>query len=121
MANKKKNFEINNPKVQMKISKVTLVQLKHLYISQSLNQRESNSNNSSSTINQMKFKNWYMNITLKIQDTFQIKKTTRLDSGADQNCIKELLIPSQYYQGTKEQPPSINRNPLECKLSKAFI
>jgi len=49
-----------------------------------------------------------------------------LDSDAYQACIKEIsiaLIPSQYYEETKKQLPSINKNPFQSKykLSKANI
>lgn len=55
MANKRKHLKINNPKVQKKISQATFVQLKHLYISQSINTRKSNSNHKSLPIlNQIK-------------------------------------------------------------------
>ena len=44
MSDKRKKLEINNAKVQKKISKVTFAQLKHLYIPQSINISKSNSN-----------------------------------------------------------------------------
>jgi len=68
MANKKKNLCTNNPKFQGKILKVTSTQPKYFSKNQKiLNQRKSNSK-SLSIINQIRFKNWYIYITLKVQD-----------------------------------------------------
>ena len=47
-------------------------------------------------------------MTLKIQAHFEMKTTASFDSGADQNCIKKELIPSQYYERTTEQLLSVN-------------
>ena len=46
-----------------------------------------------------------------------------LDSGADQNCIKEGLIPSIYYEKTKQRLHSANGMALQIKyqLSNAYI
>ena len=54
-----------------------------------------------STINQINFQKLYIHITLKIKDSFELNTIVLLDSGADQNCIKEGLIPSIYYEKNK--------------------
>ena len=63
-------------------------------------------------VNHISFKKLY--IALKGQDTFKIKMAL-LDNDKDQNCIKEILIPFPYYEGTKEQLLDINRSPLQTK------
>ena len=45
---------------------------------------------------------WYINITLVINKTFTLTTTALVDSGADINCIREGLIPTQYYEKTKQ-------------------
>ena len=78
MSNKTEKLEVNNHKIRKKILKVTPSQPKHLYIPQSIHQRESTSSHSLSIINQINFKNWYINI----QDTFELKPITLLNNGA---------------------------------------
>ena len=58
-----------------------------------------------STIDQINFQKWYIHITLKIKDNFEFNTIALLDSGADQNCIKEGLIPSIYYEKNKRKTP----------------
>lgn len=42
------------------------------------------------------FKKWYCLITLKIED-FTVTLKVLIDSGADQNCIQECLIPTKIF------------------------
>jgi len=76
-----------------------------------------------STINQIHFQKWYIPITLKIKDSFEFNTIALLDSGADQNCIKEGLIPCIYYERTKEQLHCTNGMALQVKykLLNAYI
>ena len=90
-----KKLKLNNAEIRKKILKIILAQSKHLYIPQSINQIISNSNYKSlSIIIQINFKNWYIYITLKVQDNFELKIIALLDSVAYQNCIKEISISS---------------------------
>ena len=90
-----KKLKLNNAEIWKKILKIILAQSKHLYIPQSINKIISNSNYKSlSIIIQINFKNWYIYITLKVQDNFELKIIALLDSVAYQNCIKEISIPS---------------------------
>ena len=76
---KKKNLGTNNPRFQKKKFKVTSAQLEYFFKNQgSLNHRRSNSI-SMLIINQIKFKNWHIYITSKVQDTFKIKIITLLE------------------------------------------
>ena len=97
MANTTKNLGANNRKLRRKIFRVTSTQPEYFFKYQKgLNQRKSNAK-PLSIINQINFENWYIYITLKIQDNFELKTVALLDNGADQNYIKEELIRSQYY------------------------
>ena len=53
-----------------------------------------------SIIDETNSKNWYIYITLKIQDNFDFNTISLIDGGADQNYIKEELILSQYHERT---------------------
>ena len=46
-----------------------------------------------------------------------------VDSGADQNCLREGLIPSKFYEKTSEQLQSANGAKLQIKykLPKAYV
>ena len=46
-----------------------------------------------------------------------------IDSGVDQNWIKRGIIPTKYYERTKEHLASANGEPLsiKCKLNKGYI
>ena len=59
----------------------------------------------------------YIYITLKIKDGFELNTIALLDSSADQNCIKEGLIPSIYYEKTKERLQIANGMALQIKVS----
>uniref|UniRef100_A0A0A0LU92 Peptidase A2 domain-containing protein n=1 Tax=Cucumis sativus TaxID=3659 RepID=A0A0A0LU92_CUCSA len=61
-------------------------------------------------------------IVFKVKD-FQLETLTLFDSGADQNVIQEGLVPSKYFEKTKESLTGAGGNPLniEFKLSKVHI
>jgi hypothetical protein len=65
---------------------------------------------------------WYSKINLIVKDkTYEL--IALIDSGADLNCIQEGLIPTQYYEKTKESLRGANGNRLQVsyKLSSAKI
>ena len=45
------------------------------------------------------YQKWYALVTLKIYD-FKITLKALIDTGADQNCIQEGLIPTKYFEKT---------------------
>lgn len=65
---------------------------------------------------------WYTKIKLIIKDT-SYEFTALVDSGADLNCIQEGLIPTQYYEKTKESLRGANGHRLQVsyKLSRVKI
>ena len=65
---------------------------------------------------------WYALITLIIYD-FKITLKALIDTGADQNCIQEGLIPIKYFEKTTEGLRGANNNRLKInyKLSKVHV
>lgn len=56
-------------------------------------------------------------------DDFNIETVAFIDSDADQNCIKEGLVPTKFCDKTREQLMSANGAPLKIKykLDKVYI
>ena len=54
---------------------------------------------------------------------FSTSAVPLIDSGADQNCIREGIIPTKYCERKKEQLCSINGGPFNTryKLNKGYI
>lgn len=63
---------------------------------------------------------WYSKINLNIKDK-KFELVGLIDSGEDLNCIQEGLIPTQYYEETKESLRGANgiRLHVSYKLSNA--
>ena len=74
------------------------------------------------TIKQIKFKKWHTKITIIIKD-FTLTTTTLIDTGANLNCVQEGLIPSRYYNKTKERLCSTNESRMDIRyeISKSHI
>ena len=74
------------------------------------------------TISQVTLQKWYSMITLVVND-FSTKVVAPIDSGADQNCIRERIIPSEYCDRRKEQFCSAKGEPLyiKYKLNKGYL
>ncbi|KAA0066381.1 Enzymatic polyprotein [Cucumis melo var. makuwa] len=77
---------------------------------------ESDNINSISKVHNQK---WMSKIVFKVKD-FQFEALALIDSGADQNIIQEGLVPSKYFEKTKESLSGAGGNPLniQFKLSK---
>uniref|UniRef100_A0A9I9CQI6 CCHC-type domain-containing protein n=1 Tax=Cucumis melo TaxID=3656 RepID=A0A9I9CQI6_CUCME len=65
---------------------------------------------------------WMSEIVFKVND-FQLEALALIDSGADQNVIQEGLVPSKYFEKTKESLSGAGGNPhnIQFKLSKVHI
>lgn len=74
-------------------------------------------------IERISFQKWYCLITLSVSNDFQRNIIALVDSGADQNCLREGLIPSKFYEKTSEQLQSANGAKLQIKykLPKAYV
>ena len=66
---------------------------------------------------------WYISIKLVINNTFSIRLPALVDTGADLNCIQEGLVPTRYYEKTRERLNSANGSQMEIKykLPKVHI
>jgi len=65
---------------------------------------------------------WYSIVKIVVND-FSTSAATLIDSRADQNCIREGIIPAKYCERTKEQLCSTNGEPfiIRYKLNKGYI
>ena len=66
-------------------------------------------------LQQITYQKWYINITLIINKTFTLNTIALVDSGADINCIREGLVPTQYYEKTKQDLSTANGSKLWIK------
>jgi len=75
-----------------------------------------------SLINRIHNKKWYSKIRIKIQD-FELSVVVLIDTGADLNCIQEGLVPTKYYNKTKETLRSANGSKMQItfEISKAHV
>jgi hypothetical protein len=69
------------------------------------------------------FKKWYVEVTLIINTEFQITTIALLDSGADMNCIQEVIIPTKYYEKHTEKlhQASGTRLNIEYKIPCSYM
>ena len=70
----------------------------------------------------MTIKKWYSAVKIVFNE-FSTSAVPLIDSGADQNCILEGMIPTKYCERKKEQLCSANGEPLNTryKLNKGYI
>ncbi|GAV69029.1 LOW QUALITY PROTEIN: Peptidase_A3 domain-containing protein, partial [Cephalotus follicularis] len=66
-------------------------------------------------IEKITFQKWHINITITIQDSFKLQTTALIDSGAQMNCIQEL-IPTKYFEKTKQRLSTANGENLRVKF-----
>jgi len=73
-------------------------------------------------ISQVTFQKCYSVVKIVLHN-FSINAIAAIDSGADQNCIREGIIPTKCCERMKEQLCSANEEPLniKCKLNKGHI
>ncbi|GAV87345.1 RVP domain-containing protein, partial [Cephalotus follicularis] len=57
-----------------------------------------------------------INITITIQYSFKLQTTALIDSGAQINCIQEGLIPTKYFEKTKQKLSIANGDNLRVKF-----
>ncbi|GAV67800.1 hypothetical protein CFOL_v3_11304, partial [Cephalotus follicularis] len=66
------------------------------------------------------YQKWRINITITIQYSFKLQITALRHSNAQINCIQEGLIPTKYFEKTK-QNLSINGENLRVKVTNVYI
>lgn len=74
-------------------------------------------------ISRINYQRWYVHVYIKIKEEYVLESIALVDSGADQNSIREGLIPTKYFEKTKEELCSANGAQLviNYKLSNAKI
>ena len=66
---------------------------------------------------------WYCDIDIRISSDYNLRVNALIDSGADQNCIKEGLVPTKYLEKTTESLYGANKQKLDIsyKLTNARV
>ncbi|GAV80964.1 hypothetical protein CFOL_v3_24423, partial [Cephalotus follicularis] len=67
-------------------------------------------------IKKITFQKWHINITITIQYSFKLQTIALIDSGAQMNCIQEGLIPTKYFEKTKQRLSTANGENLRVKF-----
>ena len=75
------------------------------------------------TISMVIFQRWEVSLTIVIKDRYVLNIVALIDSGAALNCIQEGLVPTQFYEKTKQTLSGGNgkRLTIKYKLSNAHI
>ncbi|GAV71240.1 hypothetical protein CFOL_v3_14734 [Cephalotus follicularis] len=64
------------------------------------------------------YQKWHINIT--IQDSFKLQITAPTDSGEQMNCIQKGLIPTKYFDKTKQRLSTVN-DEVKFKVTAVHI
>ncbi|GAV79251.1 hypothetical protein CFOL_v3_22716, partial [Cephalotus follicularis] len=67
-------------------------------------------------IERITYQKWHVNITFTIQDSFKLRTIALIDSGAQMNCIQEGLIPTKYFEKTKQKLSTANGENLRVNF-----
>ncbi|CAL9029902.1 unnamed protein product [Prunus brigantina] len=147
--NKKKEVSLHDLHSEVKLVKKEIVELKQLShklqtenydIRQVLNallEKEPSESNSPpgspvhksdkdeqsvNLIKQVNFRKWYSKFTIIVKN-FELNTVALFDSGADLNCIKEGLIPTQYYKKSTESLSTASGKSLQLnyEIPKAHV
>ena len=86
-----------------------------LLISQHISQNKSDEYEFLSTISKSFNQKWFVKVKIKIASNFQTNVHALFDTGADLNCIKEGIIPSKFFEKTKEKLSSANGTDLRIQ------
>ncbi|CAL8993918.1 unnamed protein product, partial [Prunus brigantina] len=73
-------------------------------------------------IRQANFRKWYSKVTIFVKN-FELTTVALFDSGADLNCIQEGLIPTKFYQKSRESLSTASGKSLQLnfELPKAHV
>ncbi|GAV79827.1 LOW QUALITY PROTEIN: hypothetical protein CFOL_v3_23290, partial [Cephalotus follicularis] len=66
-------------------------------------------------IERITYQKWHINITIVIQDSFKLQTVALID-GAQMNCIQEGLIPTKFFEKTKQKLFTANGENLYVKF-----
>ena len=75
------------------------------------------------TISRIDFQKCHSKVKIVISKDFEFKVIALIDSGTNLNCIQEGIIPSKYFQQTRERLSSANGSKMQIKykISKAHV
>ncbi|GAV58180.1 RVP domain-containing protein, partial [Cephalotus follicularis] len=62
------------------------------------------------------YQKWHINIIIRIKDSFKLQTTALIDSGAQMNCIQKGLIPTKFFENTKQKLSTANGENLSVKF-----
>ncbi|GAV80666.1 LOW QUALITY PROTEIN: hypothetical protein CFOL_v3_24126, partial [Cephalotus follicularis] len=62
------------------------------------------------------YQKWHINITIVIQDSFKLQTIPLIYSGTQMNCIQEGLIPTKFFEKTKQRLSTANGENLSVKF-----
>ena len=65
------------------------------------------------TVTTINFQKWHSKVRIVISKDFEFEVVALTDSGADLNCIQEGIIPSKYFQKTKERLTSASGGKMQ--------
>ncbi|CAL9003020.1 unnamed protein product, partial [Prunus brigantina] len=73
-------------------------------------------------IKQVNFRKWYSKVTIIVKN-FEFNTVALFDSGADLNCIREGLVPTQYYKKSTESLSTASGKSLQLnyEIPKAHV
>ncbi|XP_059627741.1 uncharacterized protein LOC132270583 [Cornus florida] len=74
-------------------------------------------------LTQITFQKWHVNLKIVINKDYTIHTVALIYSSADLNCINEGLVPTKYFEKTKERLQGANgsRLTVQYKLTKAHV
>ncbi|GAV85994.1 hypothetical protein CFOL_v3_29428, partial [Cephalotus follicularis] len=67
-------------------------------------------------IERITYQKWHVNISITIQDSFKLQTIALIDSDAQMNCIQEGLIPTKYFEKTKQKLSTANGENLRVNF-----
>ncbi|GAV70205.1 hypothetical protein CFOL_v3_13703, partial [Cephalotus follicularis] len=67
-------------------------------------------------IERITYQIWHINISIVIQDSFKLQTVALIDSGAQMNCIQKGLIPTKFFEKTKQKLSTANGENLSVKF-----
>ncbi|GAV85103.1 hypothetical protein CFOL_v3_28542, partial [Cephalotus follicularis] len=67
-------------------------------------------------IERITYQKCHVNFTITIQDSFKLQTVALIDSGAQMNCIQEGLIPTKYFEKTKQKLSTANGENLRVNF-----
>ncbi|GAV92608.1 LOW QUALITY PROTEIN: hypothetical protein CFOL_v3_35986, partial [Cephalotus follicularis] len=67
-------------------------------------------------IEKITYQKWHVKITITIKDFFKLQTIALIYSGAQMNCIQEGLIPTKYFEKTKQKLSTANGENLRVSF-----